>query len=83
MLSWSQQAFSYIYTDASDYQLGAVIMIILASSTIHKKLHNFGKKVLSIYETFKEFWSMLLGAKNTVHIDHKKVLLIYQQLINE
>ena len=76
-----------IETDASDYQLGAVIKqcndklkqnmsIAFYSRKLTPTQQNYStieKELLSIVEVFKEFHQMLLGAKPVVSMDHKNL----------
>jgi hypothetical protein len=76
----------HIYTDSSDYQLGAVIMqndhpLAFYSRKLNsaQKRYTTGKQeLLSIVETLKEFKNILLGQKLIVHTDHKN--LLYQKM---
>ena len=79
----------HIYTDASDYQLGSVIMqegrplaFYSRKMTNAQKGYTTGEQeLLSIVETLKEFRNILLGQKLIVHTDHKNIL--YHNLSND
>ncbi len=78
----------HVYTDASDYQLGAVIMqdnkpLAFYSRKMNKAQQNYTtgeQELLSIVETLKEFQNILLGQDLVIHTDHKNI--IYGNLPN-
>lgn len=78
----------HVYTDASDYQLGAVIVqkgkpLAFYSRKLNKAQRNYTtgeQELLSIVETLKEFRNILLGQKIVVHTDHMNI--VYGNLTN-
>jgi transposase InsO family protein len=68
-----------LYTDASDLQLGAVLMqgkktLAFFSKKLSKTQRNYGvgeKEMLSIVEALKEFRTMIYGYPIDIHTDHK------------
>ena len=79
----------HVYTDASDHQLGAVIMqddkpLAFYSQKMNsvQKWYTTGEQeLLSIAETLKEFHKILLGQDIVIHTNHMN--LVYGNLSND
>jgi RNase H-like domain found in reverse transcriptase/Integrase zinc binding domain len=77
-----------VYTDASKYQLGHVIMqddkpLAFYSNKLNpaqKRYTTREQELLSVVETFTEFWTLLYGQRVIVHSDHKNIP--YGNLVN-
>ena len=72
----------HIYTDASDFQLGAVIMQENKPLAFYTRKLNAAQakyptgeqELLSIVETLKSFENILMGQRFIVHTDHLSLL---------
>jgi hypothetical protein len=79
----------HVYTDASNKQLGAVVMQEGKPLAFYSRKLNSAQtryttgeqELLSIVETLKEFRDILLGQKVVVHTDHLNIL--YGKLLND
>ena len=76
----------HVYADASDIQLGGVVMqetkpLAFYTRKLNSAQKNYAvghKELLSIVETVKQFESMLLGQNVTIHTDHLNLLYTKQ-----
>ena len=79
----------HIHMDASNVQLGAVIMQWNKPITFYSHKLNSAQKrymtgeqeLLSVVQTLKEFHNILLGHKLIIHTDHKN--LLYKKLSSD
>ncbi|KAL7460052.1 hypothetical protein ACHAXS_000520 [Conticribra weissflogii] len=64
----------HIYTDASDYQMGAIIVQKLTNT--QQNYHTMEKELLSIVMVLEMFCSMLLGDKLLIYTGHKNLTFV-------